>query len=184
MRCHLAWHRLGDGNSKGVVSPATETATHSTASARSAIKKGLEEGRGGGDPSARRGSATMRTEIRPPCCGSQQEACENYNFTDFFSIVSYDLPSGPLLRSRRMGPFLERRPISLFSEKKLVCAIACVLLTMFRKVETPPEFLYRLCREIVFPYCIMRNAVEMCYARLIFLNFFLMYGGKRNFSTE
>lgn len=48
------------------------------------------------------------------------------------------------------------------------------------KVETPPEFLYRLCREIMFPYCIMRNAVKVCYAQLIFL----MYGGKRNFSLE
>lgn len=29
----------------------------------------------------------------------------------------------------------------------------------------------------------MRNAVEVCYAQLIFY-FFLMYGGKRNFSWE
>lgn len=32
----------------------------------------------------------------------------------------------------------------------------------------------------MFPYCIMRNAVKVCYAQLIFL----MYGDKRNFSLE
>lgn len=87
-----------------------------------------------------------------------------------FSIISYKLPSGRLHQSQRMGPFLEGRPVSLFPERKLVCSIACVLLAMFIKVEIPPEFLYRLCREIMFPYCIMRKAVEVCYAQLIFFN--------------
>lgn len=45
---------------------------------------------------------------------------------------------------------------------KLASSIACFLLTVFMEAETPPEFLCRLCREIMFPYCIMREMHLKC----------------------
>lgn len=63
IQCHLAWHRLSCRDLKGVVSKATEKTTHKTASVWSAIKKDPQTDRGGGNPSARSGSATMLTEI-------------------------------------------------------------------------------------------------------------------------
>lgn len=58
-----------------------------------------------------------------------------------FPSLAMTSPSGCLLQSQRMGPFLEGRPMSLFPEGQLVCSIACVSRVMFIKVET----LYEKC---------------------------------------
>lgn len=58
-----------------------------------------------------------------------------------FPSLATTSPSGCLLQSQRMRPFLEGRPMSLFRERKLVCSIACVSHIMFIKVE----MLYEKC---------------------------------------
>lgn len=110
--------------------------------------------------------------VQPPCSLKSNLLAVAASKRPVKAITSLIFPSLAMtsLLAAYMGPFLEGRPISLFPERKLICSIACVLLSIFIKVETPPEFLYRLCREIMFPYCIMRNAVEVCYAQLIFFN--------------